>query len=111
MQQGRGVRALRTVAGDRTKKFQGCQNDKCTPKTEGEPGASGGDRDPVFLDLAVERGQPDVEETGGFGLITTGMVQHALDMQLFDTGKVEGRESTAGLGAGILKLYRQVIDV
>ena len=34
----------------------------------------------VFFDLAVKCGEPDIEQPGGFGLVTTGVVEHALDM-------------------------------
>jgi hypothetical protein len=45
----------------------------------------------IFVDLAVERGEPDIQEAGGLRLISPGMVQHPLDMQFLDAGEVKGR--------------------
>ena len=56
----------------------------------------------VFFDLAVEGGQSDIEEAGGFGLIALGMVEHPLDMELLYAGHVEGRERAIGPEAGDL---------
>jgi hypothetical protein len=44
----------------------------------------------VFLDLSVEGGEPDIEQSGGFRLITAGVVQDSLDMKFFDACKIEG---------------------
>jgi hypothetical protein len=44
----------------------------------------------ILLDLPVQGSQPDIQKPGGFRFVAPGMIQHPLDMQLFDTGEIKG---------------------
>lgn len=55
------------------------------------PPASGLGVQFVLFDLPIKGGETDVEKSCGLGLIAAGVVQHVLDMLLFNAGQVEGR--------------------
>ena len=64
----------------------------------------------VFLDLPVQRRQPDIEQAGRFRLISPGVVEDPLYMQFLYARQVERRQRPRRPDAGNLQIRRQVID-
>lgn len=69
-----------------------CQNGKRRIKMKKTGLSSGLVADVIFFYFPVERSEPDVQQTGGFGLIALGIVEHSLYVQLFHAGHVKGGE-------------------
>ena len=46
--------------------------------------------DPIFLNLPVERSEPNFEQPCSLGLVTMGMVKHLDDMVALDALQIEG---------------------
>ena len=62
----------------------------------------------VFVNFPVECGEADIQKTGGFRLITLGVIENPLYMQLLHAGQVKCRERAGGSGTGIPELGGQI---
>src|SRR5215831_4916441 len=72
--------------------------------------AASGSAQSVFLDLAVERAEPDPEDRGGARLVETGLAERRVDelpLRLFD-GHADGQRESLALVLGIADGCRQI---